>query len=45
MFCSKTKEVLWVYGMAFVHFVQVQVTGSRFSCKDAQGQAKSSAGT
>lgn len=44
MFCSETK-VLWVYGMAFVHFVQVQGTGSKFSCGDAQSQVKSSAGT
>lgn len=45
MFCSKTEEVLWGYEMAFVHFVQVQGTGSKFSYKDAQSEVESSAGT
>lgn len=34
-----------LWDMAFVHFVQVQGTGSKFSCEDAQSQLKSSAGT
>lgn len=41
LFCSKTKMIPQVYGMVFIHLVQVQGMGSKSPCADPQSQVKS----